>query len=224
LQAEAFGGGEERGRRSGLILRLALLAGVFAVCAEADTGIPMLAITWPGMVVALIPVVLLEWWVMTSRLTFSKRKLLKLTAITNVVSTVVGIPLAWLVYFFFSFVVSSFAASAKLQFDKPLEKFLTCVIAAPWLGPVESSLDWMVPTAILALMPAYFIASWAIEYGLMRWLVERSQIDIEPQLYDPESRAIRSAVFAANLASYAFLAALTIFWLVMSLIKGSQPD
>jgi len=158
-----------------------------------------------------------------ARLTFDTRKLVKLTGITNLVSTIVGIPLAWLVYFFFSFIGQSFAVSAKLQFDKPWEKFLACVIAAPWLAPVESDLYWMVPTAILALLPAYFIASWAIEYRLMRWLVERSQADL-PQLSDPEGRTIRSAVFAANLASYAFLAALTIFWLVMSLVKGPPPD
>ena len=47
-----------------MILRLVWLAGIFAVCARADTGIPMLALTWPGMVLALVPVVLIEWWVM----------------------------------------------------------------------------------------------------------------------------------------------------------------
>ncbi len=57
----------------------------------------MLFVTWPGMLLALIPIVGIEAWIMRPRLTLTPGKALRLSAIANLVSTVVGIPLTWVV-------------------------------------------------------------------------------------------------------------------------------
>jgi hypothetical protein len=62
---------------------------------------------------------------------------------------------------------------AALGFTNPWQKFLTCAITAPWLPPAESDLYWMIPAAPSALIPAYFLASWGIEYRVMQALVWR---------------------------------------------------
>jgi hypothetical protein len=45
-----------------------LLLILLAVPAKADAGVPMLLVTWPGMLLALIPIVVIEAWIMRPRL------------------------------------------------------------------------------------------------------------------------------------------------------------
>ena len=208
--------------RLGVALRLLILVGVITVPANADAGVPMLAITWPGMLLALVPVVLLESWVVKPRLELGAWRTLKLTLVTNLASTVIGIPLAWIVYFVFELIASAIGGSA-LGFTKPWEKFLACVITAPWLGPAESDLYWMIPAATLALLPAYFFASWKIECAVMQALVRRQPWESPAgPISEPEPVMVRRAVFAANIASYALLALVTLCWLI-SALAGGRP-
>jgi len=80
-------------RTIGLMVALALPA-------KADVGVPMLAVTWPGMLLALIPIVLLEAWVLNRRLRLSARRSLKFSIWANLASTVVGVPVTWGVLLF----------------------------------------------------------------------------------------------------------------------------
>lgn len=74
-------------------LLLLLLA---ALPARADAGVPMLFVTWPGMLLALIPVVAIEALIIRPRLKLAAGDAVRFTGIANLASTVVGIPLAWL--------------------------------------------------------------------------------------------------------------------------------
>ncbi len=64
--------------------------------AVADTGIPMLALAWPTAWVTLAPVVLIEALLARRLLTLSWKESAWLSLRANAWSTLVGIPLAWL--------------------------------------------------------------------------------------------------------------------------------
>src|SRR5580698_6792977 len=77
------------------LVRFPLLV-LLALPVKADAGVPMLFVTWPGMLVALIPVIVIEAWIMKRRLKLAVGEALRLTGIANAASAIVGIPLAWL--------------------------------------------------------------------------------------------------------------------------------
>jgi hypothetical protein len=202
------------------------LALLFALVrpAEADVGIPMLTVTWPGMLLALAPVVLIEAWIVRSRLRLETRESLRVVFLANLASTIIGIPVAWLVLVFLEMVATG--GGTAMGLDTPWRRFLAVTIQAPWLIPYKSDLYWMVPAATLALLPAYFLASWGIEYKAMQFLLRRRVVavfDEPPQMPD---KTVRRSAFYANAASYALLAAVTIAWLGISVIvtPRSQGD
>ena len=65
--------------------------------AFANAGVPMLALAWPAQWLALIPIVLLECAVSSQSIQVPFRQLIWPVGKANLVSTLVGIPLAWAV-------------------------------------------------------------------------------------------------------------------------------
>jgi hypothetical protein len=63
--------------------------------AFANAGVPMLALAWPAQWLALIPIVLLECAVSSQSIQVPFRQLIWPVGKANLVSTLVGIPLAW---------------------------------------------------------------------------------------------------------------------------------
>jgi len=128
---------------------------------------------WASLVV-IIP---LEAFVATRRLGTSWGKSLKVSAVANLVSTVVGVPLTWLVL---APERSAFSMRRACLFPKagpqlqlsPLAGVavgtLSMILMAPWLIPFEASLYWMIPTAALILCVPFFFASVWIEYLIAR--------------------------------------------------------
>jgi hypothetical protein len=81
----------ERNRRRGVLLAaLALLP----ACAYANTGVPILARTMTGMVIALIPIIAIESLVLRDQLGISALSALGTATVANIVSTLVGVGLA----------------------------------------------------------------------------------------------------------------------------------
>jgi hypothetical protein len=76
------------------------------------------------------------------------------------------------------------------------------VLQAPWLLPYGKDLQWLVPTATLALLPFYFLVSAVVE----RAVLVRS-------LTAHDRRRVAKAVWLANAASYGLLLAATAVWL-----------
>ena len=195
-----------------LILALALPA-------HADAGVPMLFVTWPAMLLALIPIVLIEAWILKPRLRLGTRKSLWLASLANLASTIVGIPVAWVLLVMLEMAATN--GGTAMGLSTPWQKFLAVTIQAPWLIPYESDLHWMVPAATLALLPAYFVASWLIEYGVILALLRRRAASApEDQSPETPARAVLHAAFSANLTSYAILAVITLVWLGVSIARA----
>lgn len=63
----------------------------------ADVGLPMLALAWPLQWLAFVPIVLLECELIRRRLKLPFTQMLWPTCKANLFSTIVGIPIAWIV-------------------------------------------------------------------------------------------------------------------------------
>lgn len=181
---------------------------LFAENVSADAGVPMLFVTFPAMVLALVPVVLLESFVLVRILKRRASSLVKSATIANVVSTIIGIPLTWVLLVALEWITGGDAVHG---FTAPLQKFLAVTWQAPWLLPYEGDLYWMVPTASLSLLVPFFFASYLIEAPIVAHF-EREVPRAE----------VRAAVFRANLASYAGLAVFNVAWLIWSVVHVSK--
>lgn len=179
----------------------------FAGNASANAGVPMLALTLPAMVAALIPVIAIEAVVLGRALKTSMVSRLKSVSLANAVSTVAGMPFTWCCLVGLQGMTGGTTAHGIAT---PAQKLLAVTWQAPWLIPYEGELHWMAPAASLVLLAPFFFASYVIEANMISRL--------EPHY--PEAR-LKPAVFRANLFSYVLLAVANLTWLLWSLHQGA---
>jgi hypothetical protein len=190
------------------VLAILLLLMVPSI-ALANIGLPMLAVVWPLSVPAIIPVIALESWMVHRALNVDRRIAFTQMAKANILSTVVGIPLAWVasvvIEFFLVFLVTSPVNSHSYPPDF-VGKVGGVVLTAPWLGPFENGGHWIVPVATTVLLIPFFFASYWVE----TWYVA---LALSPNA--PEQA--RRAIWNANLVSYMVIFCACIVWLVYGL-------
>ena len=171
-----------------------LLAACFcAAPAFANMGVPMVAVFLPPLWLALLPVIVVESWVLVRLLALSPMQAAKGAVVGNVLSTLAGVPLMWIAL---AAVQLSFAGDA-IGLATLGARVYAVTVQAPWLIPYEDDLAWMIPVALSVLaVPAYVISVF-IEWGALLPFVSPSS----------RARALR-AVAIANVLSYALLAVL----------------
>lgn len=170
--------------------------------AHANTGIPMLAILWSFSWFFIIPVILIEYWIV-KKIPKAKPKTGVMGAVTfaNLCSTFVGIPITWGIFLvvlkFFGLGGGFFSASSK---------FWNQLINISFGGPDIhfSEMHWFIPVfwTILFIL-IYPMSSWIEGIIVARFLQNAHQ-----------PREIKKAVWIANSASYAFLYILAVYWLI----------
>jgi hypothetical protein len=179
-----------------------ILAGTSSCYANA--GLPMLAIMWPLLFLAFIPIVLIESYVLRRYLRRVEwRESLKVCTYSNLFSTLIGIPLTWAVLVVVEIFLMFLSDSVPLS-DVPL--IVIFIVESPWLVPKVS--DWSIPLAgMLLLIPFYFASIWS-EHLIVRRLMGQSHNDHE----------LKKAVYAGNQASYGFLLVILLLILVYILM------
>ena len=175
-----------------------LLAGLTCLIpatAYANAGLPMFSIEYRPMLIALCPIIVLEAILFAKRLPISSKRAAVGSTIANVVSTVVGIPLAWGVLMLLEFV--SYKSYAMVEAGSPIKAltlFLVQLFQIAWLPPLERGMEWMIPAALIALLiPNYFVTV-AIERPVLVMIF--SSVD---------KRAVVKAVWRTNAISYGLL-------------------
>jgi len=175
----------------------------------ADVGVPMLFLTLPLMVCALLPAILVEAYVGKPLLKVSYGRSAWVFSVANVASTIVGVPAAWMAMFGLEFIFGT--AVGPLVSEKalaaPVSKVIAVIMSSAWLAPVESDLYWAVPLAAMVLLIPSFFASWYLEAFVL-----------DLMMVDEEWPTVRSASFKANLASYSLLFVCGSVWLIASLL------
>lgn len=184
----------------------------------ANVGVPMIFIHWPLMLGALVPVIIVEALFIRRWLPLSLRDAFVGIGKANVLSTLVGVPLAWLAMLVLEFaVILPFGVAAekwKWELDGPVWQVLGFLVSVAWLGPTRGYLHWMVPAAVaLLLVPCFYLSV----------VIERRSCTRTWTTADPAR--VRRAVFAANLVSYALLFVLACGWVTFELVtKGSYLE
>lgn len=172
----------------------------------ANAGVPILFLAMPAFLISLVPIIAIEAIYISRSLELTIKQSLKTVGISNVVSTIVGVPITWGILVLVQMLTGGGGAHGL---DSFMGKVLAVTWQAPWLIPYEKNLNWMIPFAGLVLLVPFFFASWWSEY-----LVSKRMHKTLPSV------SIKDKVRNANLITYCLLAAWPIgFWVVNSAIK-----
>ncbi len=177
--------------------------------AQADAGVPMLALLWPASWMAFIPVVIIEAWIAKRILGLMWKPALFRTGLANAASTLIGIPLTWGALLLIELGISG--GGKAFGIGTLPKKLFAVIVQAPWLIPYEENLDWMVPAAAIVLLVPFFFASVFIE----RWAFDRKR-----QLEKP---LVRLWSWKANLVTYGIMELLLLCTLIYGITKH-QPS
>lgn len=180
-----------------------LLLIISEAAAHGDVGLPMIFVTLPSMIIALIPVILIEAFVLGRKLGVAPLSVLKSVSIANFLSTLIGIPAVWILLLLIEIVIE-FTVGNRIHGINRLINHLSAVTwEAPWIPPYGKNANWIDPAAMLFLLIPFFFASWQMEERIVRHYHQ----DISPA-------AVNKGMLAANAASYLSLGLLVLCWLL----------
>ncbi len=168
-------------------------------------GIPMLFVSLPWMLLGLIPVIVIEGFLLTWNLAIEQKVAFKVSIIGNLLSTLIGIPLTWALLFGLQIFTGGGTAYGLESLSA---KILAVTWQAPWLVPYVRDLPWMMPAAGLTLLVFFFFTSYWIELQVARRVIRN---------HNPWW--VRSAVREANLVTYGLFFALVLVLLVPRLLR-----
>lgn len=171
-----------------------MLAAVLASApASANIGVPMIAVFLPPLWLSLLPVIVVEAWVVSRWLPLAPGRAFSGSAIGNFASTVIGVPLMWMFLAVFQLALAGTARGLSSIGARAY----AVTVQAPWLIPYEEDLKWMIPIALVVLaVPAYALSV------LIEW---RCLLPFTDPHHRPRTLRV---VAAANAASYAALVVL----------------
>ena len=178
-------------------------------------GIPMIFVTMPAMVILLVPVIVIEGLLCRRWLRLTTWQAIKSNAVSNLASTIIGVPVAWAVML--GLELGTMGLDVIQEWHSPIAKIVIILLSAAWLGPPDRKDEvWVVAAATLVLLIPFFFASYWIEY-----LVVRNMIGVPdgetPNLTYP---SVKIAVRNANLVTYGAMFLAPSIWLAISLHRS----
>lgn len=195
--------------RYGTAAAAAALLVMTPALAYANAGLPMLALVAPLSWIALIPVIAIEAWI--GRRTVAGvgwGRALGATAAANALSTLVGVPITWGLLFGIQILVPN-GGGAAVPIGTFLGKLFAVTVQAPWLLPYEAELHWMVPAALLFMLPFFGVVSVYVERPVFRWIAKC------------DKDVARRWSWRANLTTYGLMIASALVWLLVALVMGA---
>lgn len=164
----------------------------------ANAGVPMIVVQLGIMIWALVPIVLIEAGVIRTRLGGRYGNTLLQTAVANIASTLLGVPLTWIVLLVLQFTLGGG--------DLPDRPGLTDVVRQiAWIGGGDKPLpQWFFPAMAIVVQCPFFAASWLTEWGVLAAFRRGA-----------DRRRLAGTVGIANAITYGLLIA---FWACMMLV------
>jgi hypothetical protein len=177
--------------RTKLMRGTAIFASVLLVAspAQANAALPIVVVFgWFALVLALIPIILIECFVLARVGAHPGWSLLAMS-VANLASTLAGFPIA-------------------VVLDALLNKF-TPINKAPWEVRYWQKWyrDWMEPPGVGLILSAFCLLSWGIEAPIAVWILD-----------DLPSQVVTLAVRDANLVTYGLLAAPLVAFFVRDML------
>ena len=188
------------------VLRLSALS-LLMLCTppsiQADVGLPMIVPMGSLMILALLPIIGIEAWVVSVRLHIEVGAALGASAVSNLVSTIIGIPVNWFIGGITGAMANKLWPSSNVVWKKLLRDVFRNLF---WIPPGDhQNAKWIIPSAQLILLVPLCFVSWLIESPIVSSVLE-----------DLHADSISSAVFLANVSSYGLLALLPVWLLFKS--------
>jgi hypothetical protein len=176
---------------------------------DSDAGLPMLILVFPAAILLFLPIVVVETWFARHQLpSVSTNRRFAGVFAANAGSTIIGRPLTWIIMVLLQLFMIPEGSGSDFKLTPPFDAIANVIMGAAWLPPDEDNLHWMIPTAVMGLLiPAFFVS--VFTEGLVLRDCWRETV----------SKERRSFVWVANFASYALLYAVTIVWLLYSIIR-----
>jgi hypothetical protein len=147
---------------------LVLLPGV----AQADIGLPMIVLAWPAAWLALVPVVAIEAVVAKRILGFGWGRAARLSFMANLLSTALGIPLAWIAVVIPAWLLG--AAADWITGGRGRDDWVLALMAplyVAWLPPPSAHQHWFILVAAIVLcIPFFFMSRW-LEFRVAKYYV-----------------------------------------------------
>ncbi len=180
----------------------------------ADVVLPFIVWGYPAMVAMLLPVILVEFLYLRRHVKCGWWQLLRATGQANAASTLVGVPIVWIILMLCDIPIESAVDASRWlkplattsPHTSPLSQIVYSVLYAPW-GLMQENSHEIFPLMVFVLfVPFYFLSVW-IESKVMQRILEPSEeaeTTVNPKL--------RRAVGVANLLSYGFLYAVSVLW------------
>ena len=178
----------------------------------ADAGLPMISLTFPAMLILLIPVIVVESLLCKKWLGLTTWEAMKANAMSNLASTIFGVPFAWAIMLAVEFINMIDRNGAIQNWRSPLAQVIGLFLGSAWIGPPSEKNVWIIPAATLVLLVPFFLASYGIEYLVVRHMVGMSEGGPPNLTY----RRVRIVVRNANLITYGAMFVATSLWLVFS--------
>ena len=169
--------------------------------AFADVGIPIIVYSLFEMLLAFIPVVLIEAMTYKKSFNVKFKNALGASFVANLFSTIIGIPLAWILQLILQIATTGLSVFGLVNYSN---KIVNIVLLSAWLPPYSGrQASLMVNSAVVVgLIPAFFIS-----ILLEQWVLRKFFNSINPD-------QLRKAVWSANIRSYVFL----VIWPVLGLL------
>jgi hypothetical protein len=173
----------------------------------------MIFIQFPVMVLVLIPVIVVEALLIRRWVSLTHRDAFWGVTKANVISTLLGVPAAWLAMLIVDFIVGIPLLAAADRFhwnaDSLALKVSAFFITAAWIDPAEDrSAVFAIAAAYSVLLVPSFYASVLIE----RWICLKAWPNAD-------GGSVRRGVFFANIASYGVLLALACACMAYELVS-----
>lgn len=188
-----------------LFLSLILIT-VTPLPAFANVGVPMIFLTFPAMLTALLPIILIESVVIKKALNIPMKKALMSNGTANLVSTIGGFPLAWGLLFGLELLTTR--GSCGPGFKTISSSIITAILESAWLCPWKEHMYWLIPVAFINCLIAAFFLSILIEYFIMRKMLKE---------YD--KNAVKKVTYKANIVSYSMLVIFNIGYLIYNIAE-----
>ncbi len=128
-----------------------------------DVGIPMLAVAWPLFWLTFVPVVLIEAEVAHRQLGLGRKQAIKISAVANALSTLIGIPVVWVGLVLLEMAIG-YSLSGVVTIDG--WQYALFPFMAAWLFPTEDVR--IVFAAFMVLVIPFYIASIYLESRVAR--------------------------------------------------------
>jgi hypothetical protein len=164
--------------------------------APAHAGIPTLAVVLPELLLLSIPMIVVEAQVLLRWLELGFGRAFALSALANLASTLVGVPLAWTVL---RGIEAATIGDRWIPVESLWDAVVVGVLQAAWIPDTGRGAVLFVSFAWLMLV--FFAVSWLIEWAVIRyWLMRARAASPSPTTQD--RHAIARPVMIANAISY----------------------